>query len=104
MDVVVSEPTMCRVLNNVLRLTRKRKTRAAYRKYRPANLQRIKDFELWIEQRDAGRTVFIDEMGIRAADAERNYARSRACEKAMLSGASHCTASAQVEFPSWDEH
>lgn len=98
MDVVVSEPTMCRVLNNVLRLTRKRKTRAAYRKYRPANLQRIKDFELWIEQRDAGRIVFIDEMGIRAADAERNYARSRAGEKAVMPGASHCTGERGIKW------
>jgi transposase len=91
MGVVVSEPTMCRVLKHVLHLTRKRKTRAAYRKYRPANLQRIKDFELWQEDRDAGRIVFIDEMGIRAAEAERNYARSRAGEKAVMPGASHCT-------------
>jgi transposase len=54
-------------------------------------LQRIKDFEAWQAERDATRIVFVDEMGIRAADAETNYARSPAGEKAVVPAASHQT-------------
>ena len=83
MEVNVSESTVCRALK-FLRLTRKRKTRAAYRKYTRANLQRIKDFEAWQAVRNGKRIVFVDEMGNRAADAETNYARSQAGEKAVV--------------------
>lgn len=97
MEVLVSESTVCRALK-YLRLTRKRKTKAAYRKYAPANLQRISDFEAWQTERDARRIVFVDEMGIRAADAETNYARSQAGEKAVVPGASDQTGERGIKW------
>ncbi|ACO68211.1 hypothetical protein MICPUN_64987 [Micromonas commoda] len=97
MEVLVSESTVCRALK-YLRLTRKRKTKAAYRKYAPANLLRIKDYEAWQSERDARRIVFVDEMGIRAADAETNYARSQAGHKAVVPGASHETGERGIKW------
>lgn len=89
-NVEVSEPTICRALKYIAR-TRKKKTRAAYRKFTDANLERTRAFMRWQEQVDGENCVFVDEMGIRAADAERGYARSKSGTKAVAPAAAHNT-------------
>ena len=89
LDVVVSEPTVCRAFQ-FLKQTRKRKVRTAVVKHSPQNQLRTIEFMRWQMTRPASQLIFIDEMGIRAADAERNYARSREGTAAAQPGAAHC--------------
>ena len=85
----MSEPTVCRAFQ-FLKQTRKRKVRTAVVKHSPQNQLRTIEFMRWQMTRPASQLIFIDEMGIRAADAERNYARSRAGTAAAQPGAAHC--------------
>jgi hypothetical protein len=85
----VSEPTVCRAFQ-FLKQTRKRKVRTAVVKHSPQNQLRTIEFMRWQMTRPASQLIFIDEMGIRAADAERNYARSREGTAAAQPGAAHC--------------
>ena len=89
LDVVVSEPTVCRAFK-FLKQTRKRKVRTALLKHSDQNQLRTIAFMQWQMTRPASELVFVDEMGIRAADAERNYARSREGTAAVQPGAAHC--------------
>ena len=79
---------MCRAFK-FLKQTRKRKVRTALLKHSPQNQLRTIQFMQWQMTRRASELVFVDEMGIRAADAERNYARSRAGTPAAQPGAAH---------------
>ena len=90
LEIDVSEPTVCRALR-FLKLTRKRKSRAALRKFTPQNKQRIADFRQWQRERDAASIIFVDEMGVRVADAQRIYARSKAGTKAVVPCPAHNT-------------
>lgn len=85
-----SEPTVCRALR-FLNPTLKRKSRAAYRKFERANLQRVADFKQWMLERDAASIIFVDEMGVRVADAQRIYARLKAGTEAAVQPAAHNT-------------
>ena len=89
LGVVVSEPTVCRAFK-FLKQTRKRKVRTALLKHSPQNQLRTIQFMQWQMTRRASELVFVDEMGIRAADAERNYARSREGTSAVQPCAAHC--------------
>jgi len=84
----VSEPTVCRAFK-FLKQTRKRKTRTALLKHSDQNMRRARAFIEWQLTRPASELVFVDEMGIQAADAERNYARSRAGTAAAQPGPAH---------------
>ena len=90
LGIGASEPTLCRALR-FLGLTRKRKARAAMRKFTPHNKQRIADFRQWQSERDAWSLIFVDEMGVRVADAQRIYARSKAGTKAAVPCPAHNT-------------
>ena len=90
LEIDASEPSICRALK-FLRLTRKRKSRAALRKFTPQNMQRIADFRQWQLERDAGSIIFVDEMGVRVADAQRIYARSKSGTKAAVPCPAHNT-------------
>ena len=90
LDVHVSEPTVCRAFK-YLKQTRKRKTRSALLKTTPRNMLRTQAFMQWQMTRRASQLVFVDEMGIRAADAVRNYARSREGTAAVQPDPGHNT-------------
>ena len=90
LEIEASEPTLCRALR-FLRLTRKRKVRTAMRKFTAHNMQRIADFRQWQRERDAWSIIFVDEMGVKVADAQRIYARSKAGTKAAVPCPAHNT-------------
>jgi hypothetical protein len=87
LGIQVSESTVCRSLKYI-RQTWKKKTRSAYRKHTNANLQRTADFLVWQGERDGSKIIYADEMGVRAENAERRFARSTAGTKAVKPGAS----------------
>lgn len=90
LDVHVSEPTVCRAFK-FLKQTRKRKTRTALLKTTDRNMLRTLAFMEWQLTRRASQLVFVDKMGIRAADAVRNYARTREGTAAVQPDPGHNT-------------
>ena len=61
------------------------------RKFTDHNKKRIADFRQWQRERDAWSIIFVDEMGVKVADAQRIYARSKAGTKAAVPCPAHNT-------------